>query len=75
MEALKSHLKVRESHNGAVGYHPGLTEAAPLEKHNVTRNTTNKEQRIEANIKAREKYLTCLFLSGVDNLRYKQLKN
>ena len=27
----------------------------------------------EANIKARDKYLTCFSLSGKDNLRYKQL--
>ena len=33
-----------------------------------------KTEKIEAKIKARDKYLTCPFLSGRDNLRYKQLR-
>ena len=57
-----------------MGYYPVLDASALLEKHNITSESTSKEQNIEANIKATEKNLTCMLLSWAYNLRYKQLK-
>ena len=70
---FKAHLKVSEAHNGAVGYHNGIAESALLEKHNIIIDAANEEQKIESNIKYRGEYMTCIFLIGADNLRYKQL--
>ena len=60
---LKAHLKLSEAHNVAMGYHTGLSAIALQEKHNITSNTTNDEQNIEAKIKARERRLMCMFIS------------
>ena len=74
LEAFKSHINVSESHNGAVRYNPVLAVIALQEKHSISSNNTNKDHNIEANSKSIEKYLTCMFLSEADNLRYKQIK-
>ena len=74
LEAFKSHIKVKESHDETVKCHPVLAVSALLDKHNITSEVTNKDQKIEGEIKAKEKYLTCLFLSLVDKLMYAQLK-
>ena len=63
LEAFKLHPKVSEAHNVAVVYHPGLVAVSLQEKHNITSNTTNDEQNIEAKIKARERRLVCMFIS------------
>ena len=68
LEGFKYHLKLSKAYNGAVGYHRGLDTAVLLENHNITSDFTSEEQKIKANIKAREKYPTCTFLIGADNL-------
>ena len=57
-----------------MGYQTGLSDIAQKEKHNFTIDTVNEDHNIEANTKAREIYLTYMFLRGADNLKYKQLK-
>ena len=57
LEEIKVHFKVSESHNGVVGYHPVLAAVVIQEKKNITSDTSNKDQKIEANIKARQRYL------------------
>ena len=52
-------------------YHSVLTEIA-LKKHNITSDATKKDPEIDENIKARERYLKFIFLSGTEKLRYKQ---
>ena len=74
LEAFNVHLKVRKEHNGPIGYHPVLEVIVLQEKHNITSDTANEEQKTEENIKARERQLMCMFLSGSYNLRYKKLK-
>ena len=74
LEKFKAHLKLSKSHNGSVGYHPELAEVSVQEKYNITSDTANEYQKIEANINSRERYLTCMFLSVAENLRYKQIK-
>ena len=54
-------------------YHPGLAESERLEKNSITGEAASEENNIEANIKARERYPTYMFLSGSDNIRNKQL--
>ena len=53
LEYFKANIKLRKSHNGAVGYHPGLPLIVMQEKHNITRETANKEKNIETKIKTR----------------------
>ena len=72
MELFKVHLKGSKAHNLEVGYHPVLAAIALQEK-NITSNTTNEDQNIEANINASEICIMCMFLSGAENFRYKQL--
>ena len=55
LEAFKGHLKVSKSYNGAVGYHSELVAIALQEKHNITSDTKNYYQNIEASIKVRER--------------------
>ena len=57
-----------------MGYNPRLSASVLQEKHNITGYTANEDQNIEAYIKARERYLTYMFLRGSENLRYKQTK-
>ena len=56
-----------------MGYHTGLSAIALQEKHNITSDTANEYQKIEANIKSIERYIACMFLIVSENLRYKQL--
>ena len=51
-----------------MGYQPGLS-AALLDKKIFTSNDENKEQKIEANFKGRDKYLTYLFLIAAYKMR------
>ena len=69
LEASKAYLKVNEAHNVTVGYQMVIAEIELQEKHNTTSNTTNKEQNIQSGIKARERYVMCMFLRGLENLR------
>ena len=48
MESLKAHLKLSQSRNGSVGYHPGLAAVALQEKYNISSDTANEDQKIEA---------------------------
>ena len=41
MEAFKAHLKVSESQNGVVVYHPVLASIIPQEKQNITSDAVN----------------------------------
>ena len=65
--------KLSYSYNEAVVYHALLIADALLENHNITRDYTSEEHKIDANIKARLRYPTFLFLIRIYNLRYKQL--
>ena len=56
------------THNEHMGYQPGLS-AALLDKKIFTSNDENKEQKIEANFKGRDKYLTYLFLIAAYKMR------
>ena len=73
LEALKANFKVSKEKNGAVVCHLLLSDIALQEKHNTTIDTANEDHKIEADIKSRERYLTCMFLSRSDKLRYNQL--
>ena len=53
LESFKTHIKVSEPHNGAVGYYLGLAAIVLQEKHNITSDTAQKEHNIESNIKSR----------------------
>ena len=48
MEAFKAHIKLTEAHNISVGYHPGLAAVALQEKYNISSDTANEDQKIEA---------------------------
>ena len=74
LEAFKAHLKVSEAHNGVVGYHLGLSAVTQQKKYIITSDNTNQDQEIEANIKARERYLMCMFSIRAQKWRYKKLK-
>ena len=41
LEAFKAHLKLSESHDGAVGYHTVLAAIEIQEKHNIASDTAN----------------------------------
>ena len=62
LEVFKAHLKVSKAHNGAVGYHNGISESALLEKHNIIIDAANEEKKIDSNIKSKGKYMTGLLL-------------
>ena len=51
LETFKVHLKIRKTHDGTLWYHLGLAASALPEKHNITSDIANEEQKIEAKIK------------------------
>ena len=53
LKDFKKHLKVIKNNNGSVGYHPGLTEAVLLEKHNIDGNVASEYKKKDATIEER----------------------
>ena len=56
-----------------MGEHPGLISTVLLEE-GISPAGATDDQRTDATKTAKERYLTCLLLSGADNTRYGQLK-
>ena len=53
LESFKVDIKVSKAHNGAVGYHLILADISLQYKQDITSDTSNEDQDIEANINAR----------------------
>ena len=63
-----------ESNRGEIRYAPSLIKAE-LKEMEVTANTISNNQKKQAKLRAKDKYLAALLLATVNNSRYKALKD
>ena len=66
-------IEVVETYEGSIGAHLGLRNAV-LKEEGLNPTSATAPAKEAALKKARAEYLSCLLLSGADNLRYKSLK-
>ena len=74
LKDFKSCVEVIDTNDGTIGVHLGLRDAllAEIGKDVTTDSADEKKVAIK---EGKERYLACLFLSGADGSRYKQLKS